>query len=73
VNKRLEQEPGERVAEKRGWHWALLVLLLRLGERWCSRMKGTTLRATPDRNTKSKITYCLTVLMKKYSEGNGNV
>jgi hypothetical protein len=23
MNKRLEQELGERVAEKRGWHWAL--------------------------------------------------
>jgi hypothetical protein len=23
MNKRLEKEFGERVAEKRGWHWAL--------------------------------------------------
>jgi hypothetical protein len=23
MNKRLEKELGERVAEKRGWHWAL--------------------------------------------------
>ncbi len=23
MNKRLEKEFGERIAEKRGWHWAL--------------------------------------------------
>jgi hypothetical protein len=23
MNKQVEQELGERVAEKRGWHWAL--------------------------------------------------
>lgn len=23
MNKRLEKELGERVAEKRGWHWTL--------------------------------------------------
>lgn len=23
MNKRLEEEFGERIAEKRGWHWAL--------------------------------------------------
>jgi hypothetical protein len=23
MNRRLEKEFGERVAEKRGWHWAL--------------------------------------------------
>lgn len=31
MNKRLEQEFGEHVAEKRGWHWALTSFV---GESW---------------------------------------
>jgi len=39
MNKRLEQELGERVAEKRGWHWALTSFAY---EVWGETMEETT-------------------------------
>jgi hypothetical protein len=31
MNKRLEKEFGEHLAEKRGWHWAITLFVLKLG------------------------------------------
>ena len=40
MNKRLEKEHGERIAEKRGWHWALTSFIVEAwGETEKRRMK----------------------------------
>ena len=36
MNKRLEKEFGERIAEKRGWHWALTIFAI---ECWGNRRR----------------------------------
>ena len=38
MNKRLEKEFGERIAEKRGWHWALTSFVI---ESWGDTKKNT--------------------------------
>ena len=37
INKRLEHEFGERIAERRGWHWALTSFAL---EAWGATQKN---------------------------------
>jgi septal ring factor EnvC (AmiA/AmiB activator) len=37
MNKRLEKEFGERIAEKRGWHWALTAFIM---ETWGDSQKA---------------------------------
>jgi len=43
MNKLLEKEFGEHVAEKRGWHWALTVLSLKFGETRKDEIEKTTI------------------------------
>ena len=45
MNKRLEKEFGEHVAEKRGWHWALTRFAM---EVWGEAEDGTKRMPTSD-------------------------
>jgi hypothetical protein len=46
MNKRLEREIGEKLVEKRGWHWALMSFAMDCGETWeLSGVKRTVKRA----------------------------